>query len=321
VLDGVPVHYHRALPLNRYGISPGLFWHLPGAVRRADLVHCHGTAQVSTSVAALFARILGTALVVSPRGSLMRWARERKARRKAAYGALDAFAFRGAVFHATSEQEAEDIRSLGFRAFVVPNAADVEAFSLPVKTDWRRRLDLGRSSTLVTWFGRFDPVKNLEALVEAVAGQDLQLVLAGNAEGSYADRIRALVEARGVRCHFVGYQDGEAKRALLQQSDVVAAPSHMESYGMSVVEALAAGCAVVASTGTPWKSLDQAGAGRWVAPTAEGVRAGILEVLAIPPHHRRDMALALARQHGWAARAEDMIGQYRQVLLAGHQSR
>ena len=57
---------------------------------------------------------------------------------------------------------------------------------------------------------------------------------------------------------------GEFKNALLQQSKCLLLPSYFESFGNVVLEALASGTPVIASIGTPWKSLEENDFGRWL---------------------------------------------------------
>ncbi|MFC1491389.1 glycosyltransferase [Nitrospinota bacterium] len=62
---------------------------------------------------------------------------------------------------------------------------------------------------------------------------------------------------------FSGWVEGDMKRRLLERARCVVLPSHTESYGNVVVEALAARTPVLASTGTPWQDIED-GAGRWL---------------------------------------------------------
>ena len=70
---------------------------------------------------------------------------------------------------------------------------------------------------------------------------------------------------------FMGWVEGKLKRQLMARARCLVLPSHFESFGNVVLEALAVGTPVVASTGTPWKDLDGI-AGRWI-PREEGAWA------------------------------------------------
>lgn len=115
---------------------------------------------------------------------------------------------------------------------IVPNAIDVSAYDLPV----------GRVDRRVAFLGRDDVRKGLSVLLEAwphVTSRvpEAELMVMG------ADRD---TDIQGVE--FKGTVSGGEKRLLLASSLVFVAPNlGGESFGIVVVEAMAAGCAVVAS--------------------------------------------------------------------------
>lgn len=115
---------------------------------------------------------------------------------------------------------------------VIPNAIDVASYDL----------DAERVPTRVAFLGRDEPRKGLDVLLEAwpaVADsiEDAELKIMGS------DRPVALP---GVE--FLGRVSGDFKKRILASSTAFAAPNlRGESFGIVVAEAMAAGCAVVAS--------------------------------------------------------------------------
>jgi glycosyltransferase involved in cell wall biosynthesis len=98
---------------------------------------------------------------------------------------------------------------------------------------------------------RIDPVKNLESLLDAwprVSSRfpAARLVVAGDGDRGYVRglRLRASIAGRE-DVEFCGFVDGPAKARLLARADVFALPSRHENFGVSIVEALTAGVAVV----------------------------------------------------------------------------
>jgi glycosyltransferase involved in cell wall biosynthesis len=93
--------------------------------------------------------------------------------------------------------------------------------------------------------------KGVGAAIEAVAGggAGMRLVVAG--DGPRRASLQRLAERAGAadRVRFVGWVDGEAKRALLRQADVFCLPGQRDALPMSVLEALAHGLPVVADRG------------------------------------------------------------------------
>jgi glycosyltransferase involved in cell wall biosynthesis len=310
--SGARVDYHRAMPLNSYGVSPGLWAATVSEARRYDIIHLHGLFLPSTTVGLWSGYFQSVPLVVSPHGALMRWALNHRPWRKRLYTLLDRMPLRNSLLHATSEQEADDLRALGFcYVTVVPNGVDVAYFAARATVDVRAELRLAPTTPVATWIGRFDAVKNLEVLVDATRGLGVHLLLAGDWETDFGRAMKERVRQQSREdVHFLGYLAGDRKRALLQQANVYAHPSLMESYGNSIVEALASGCPVVASTGTPWRSLDRRGAGRWVNPSVEAFRDAILAVVGSDPSASRSAAVGLAAEHAWPRRAEAMLAAY-----------
>jgi len=115
---------------------------------------------------------------------------------------------------------------------IVPNAIDVASYDLPAT----------RIVNQVAFLGRDEPRKGLEVLLEAwpavrASAPDAELVVMGARRGEVPAGTR-----------FTGPISGPEKRRLLASSQVYVAPNlGGESFGIVVLEAMAAGCAVVAS--------------------------------------------------------------------------
>jgi glycosyltransferase involved in cell wall biosynthesis len=97
----------------------------------------------------------------------------------------------------------------------------------------------------IVWVGRFEPEKNPLAAIEVLKSvrsevKDAKLVMLGS--GGLEGVMRTA--AKGLPVEFPGWQDPVP---YLQTADVVLSTSRHESWGQSMVEALAAGVPVVAS--------------------------------------------------------------------------
>ncbi len=130
---------------------------------------------------------------------------------------------------------------------VIPNGVDLARFHPAARTA-ARDLDPGRPVELL-FVGRFgEPRKGLVVLVEALrllraSGRTATLTVVGDGP---ADRWEEAARRLGIRLE--GRLDDAALAARLASADVFCAPSTRgESFGMVLVEAMAAGCPVVAS--------------------------------------------------------------------------
>lgn len=139
---------------------------------------------------------------------------------------------------AVSERIRDALGTMQVRApiSVLPVFVDVARFSTLVRQPHERKT--------ILWVGRFtyekDPKRALHILKEVrAAGVDAKLVMLG--AGVLEQELRA--EARELPVEFPGWQD---TGQYLQVADVVVSTSEHESWGASIVEALAAGVPVVA---------------------------------------------------------------------------
>jgi phosphatidylinositol alpha-mannosyltransferase len=139
---------------------------------------------------------------------------------------------RQTILTAVSESAARSIPDEWGEVHLVPNALDVSTYDLPV----------GRIDRRIAFLGRDDPRKGLDVLLDAWPSirtrvPQAELVVMGAERG---------VELQGVE--FVGRVSGGEKKRLLATSGIFVAPNTGgESFGMVVLEGMAAGCAVVAS--------------------------------------------------------------------------
>ncbi|MGW4497316.1 D-inositol-3-phosphate glycosyltransferase [Micromonospora sp. NPDC004336] len=125
----------------------------------------------------------------------------------------------------------------------------------------RRRLGLPEAGYVVAFVGRIQPLKAPDVLVRAAAAlrerdpalaDELTVVICGGPSGSGLDRPTALMELAGSlgvadRVRFLPPQTGDDLPALYRAADLVAVPSHNESFGLVALEAQACGTPVVAA--------------------------------------------------------------------------
>lgn len=134
------------------------------------------------------------------------------------------------------------------RFCIVPNGVDVRRFADAEPLESIARLD----SPTVLFVGRLEPRKGFDVLIRAYTllktrHPDLHLVVVG--EGPELTRARALLPERlSADLHLLGRVAGDDLPRVFKACDVFVAPSRGgESFGIVLLEAMASGCAVVAS--------------------------------------------------------------------------
>lgn len=180
------------------------------------------------------------------------------------------------------------------RIHVVPNGIDVEWFATDrdagpgearpdgARPGGTRGGGPGRSvvggRAVVATIAQLRPQKRLDLLVEAAVDlPEVSFIVAG--DGPERAALEARAERRGVadRVRFVGFR--EDVRPILDAADIVVLPSDAEGLPLSLLEAMAAGVAVVATD---------------VPGTREIVSDGVTGLL-VPSGDARALASAIAR--------------------------
>ena len=158
----------------------------------------------------------------------------------------------------------------------------------------------------------------LPAVLAAVPGA--RFTVAGS--GPYEGELRARAERLGLleRGDFLGWRGDAALAELYARADVCAVPSLYEPFGLVALEAMAAGCPVVAADTGGLREVVPDGTGRRVRPGHAGDLArALVDVLADPDAAARVAATARAHAAGfaWADAARRTAEVYAQVAASG----
>ncbi len=206
-----------------------------------------------------------------------------------------------ALVTAPSQRTVADLAAFGVSAplAVLSNGVALERFAQSVSTwDVQRRFNLPTTEPLLLFVGRLDPDKSVDVLLRAVAiaraTRPVHLVLVG--DGDARSALEALTHSLGISdpVTFTGRIDhaDDTLVALYQRADLFVIASTIETQGIVVIEALAAGLPVVAANANALPELITAETGRLVpAGDAAGFAASILELIA-DPAQRRTMSTA-----------------------------
>jgi glycosyltransferase involved in cell wall biosynthesis len=256
----------------RLGRSPEMGRNLGAS--EADVVHAHCLWMLPLHYAATAARVRGVPFVISPRGMLAPWSLQRSRwRKRAARFLLHPGAFEQAAgWHATSDQEAADIRSQGFRGAIctAPNGIEPSPMAdTSTPAVYLERAPELRGRRILLFYSRFHSKKRVLELVRDFATiasnhPAWHLLAVGIPEEYSVERVRSEAVRLGI-ANRVTVLDGRELPKPYAIAELCALPSHDENFGRVVAEALAAGLPVLTTRGTPWSGIATAGAGGWVA--------------------------------------------------------
>ena len=173
--------------------------------------------------------------------------------------------------------------AIGGEFVVLHNGVEIERFAKaePAPTD----------GPTVFFVGRHEPRKGLAVLLEAMADVPADVTLWVAGDGPETNRLRAQT-ARDERVQWLGRLDDSEVAARLRGADVFCAPSlHGESFGVVLLEAMAAQTPIVASDLPGYSNVARAG----------------LDAVLVPPDDARALARALCRVLGEPKLAEALV--------------
>jgi len=286
-------------------------------------VHIHAVLSHACLAAGRACERSGVPYVVRPLGTLDPWSLGQKRLRKAVllWAAGRRLLGGAAAIQYTSRQEKALVeRSLGLqRGFVIPlGVADsfVQNARPSAAQDPLTRYVLALS--------RLHPVKGLEHLIDAFgravpeAPPAWRLVIAGDGDRQYVERLKRVAARPGCagRVEFTGWVDGHEKSALLAGASLFAVPSLHESFGLSLLEALAFGVPACVSSGVHLADeIREAGAGWATGLEPHALERTLAEAMRSPDERvrRGNQAAQLARRFAWSRVAGDLADLYRRI--------
>jgi glycosyltransferase involved in cell wall biosynthesis len=153
----------------------------------------------------------------------------------------------------------EKVSPLGVEASpILPNA----------KSEFLSRYPQLQTTRNLLFLGRLHPKKGCDILLDAFAQvrstDSISLIMAGPDQIGWEANLRRQVERLNLtdRVVFTGMLQGAMKQGAFASADAFVLPSHQENFGISVVEALAAGVPVLISNRVNiWREIDADRAG------------------------------------------------------------
>lgn len=163
---------------------------------------------------------------------------------------------------------------------VIPNAVNEADFVVSDEAEFRNKYGLANRQ-IILFFGRLNLIKGPDLLLDAFfqikdAFPDFDLVFAGPDDGMLP-QLKAAVTKNGAdkRVHFLGYLGGADKSNAFHAAKILAIPSRQEAMSIVVLEAGICGTPALFTDQCGLDSMAEAGCGRVVPATVEGLKKGL----------------------------------------------
>jgi D-inositol-3-phosphate glycosyltransferase len=215
---------------------------------------------------------------------------------------------------------------------VIPGGVDTAVFRPQERQQARRALALDMDQPVLLFVGRLQPLKGIDTLLRAaqIVRQQyasVQVLVVGGGvdvqdeyEVQELQRLQALCTALGITPHvrFITAQPQEVLARYYTAADVFVMPSHYESFGMVVLEAMACGTPVVASRVGGLASTVVHGRTGFLVPAGEWqpFAQAILHLLDTPALHNAFAQASIRRAQAftWPSIVVRTVQLYRGLL-------
>ncbi|BAZ01869.1 putative glycosyltransferase [Tolypothrix tenuis PCC 7101] len=332
----VQVHSQKASKVAKYfrGFQPQASNYLFNlAAKDLDIIHNHGLWMFPNLYARQAAVINKINLVISPRGMLEPWSLNNSWYKKwLAWILYEKENLNCATaFHATSAEEVNSIRKLGYRQPIalIPNGINIpsleEEFSRQILIDIFPKL---ADKKWLLFLSRVHPKKGLNHLIDvwqSLVNQfpDWHLIIAGPDLIGYQEKLELQVEQLNLKkkVTFTGMLSGQHKFSALSNADVFVLPTHSENFGIAVAESLAYGVPVITTKGAPWEDLQHYGCGWWIEDNQQALKVALVDAMQMSERQRQVMGLKgrdlVQAKYSWNSIAQEMANVYQWILGGG----
>jgi phosphatidyl-myo-inositol alpha-mannosyltransferase len=212
------------------------------------------------------------------------------------------------------------MEALGTDAVEIPNGVDVDSFASAPRLD-----GYPRPGKTVLFLGRYDePRKGMAVLLDALPRvlqrfADVQLLIVGRGD---EDQLRGQAGEMNRYIRFLGQVDDAGKASALRSADVYCAPNTGgESFGIVLVEAMAAGTPVVASDLYAFRRVLRDGEVGRLVPVGDGAALADALIAVLQNDVLRDRYVATGSEavgrYDWSVVAGQIMRVYETVAGSG----
>lgn len=255
-----------------------------------EVIHIHCVWEGLLRHVSAHARRRGIPYVLSTHGMLHPYALAQKRLKKLVYLTVFPGIIGGArELFALNREEADYARArFGRPSSVLENGIVVADYAVPPAGLFRSKFPSIGERPFILFVGRLHPIKGIDQLMRSYAharrkGLALELAVVGPDDGE-RPALEALAAELGLggHIHFTGGLFGPEKRDAFAACALFAHRPRFEGFGITVVEALAAGRPVVTTRECKLDGSVEAGALRLAADDDEAFGDALVEVASLP---------------------------------------
>jgi len=280
-----------------------------------DIVHINGIWSLDRWIMQREALKKGIRTYIMPHGMLEPWILNRHywTKKLPALMLYEKKALRSAkCLIATAESEKQNLLKLNMNDADIPVIANgIDVKEIPLKNSWSIRKK-------ILYVSRIHVKKGIEMLLDVASSiserlQDYEIIIAGEGEHDYVNKLKAKAKNLGLNIKFIGGVYGMDKWNVFQDADFFVLPTNSENFGYVIAEALACGTPVITTKGTPWAEIDGM-CGCWIERSEDELRKAMLSMLNKTADELEKMGKSgrrLVEEHYSASKmAEDLMEIY-----------
>ena len=310
IIDGVKVRRVAFVDLKYYKVAFGTFREIMNA--KADLLHIHGVGFLSDWLK-LTQFIHKTPIIISSHGGIFH-TKKLSLLKKIYFFGWCRLLLRNTTVLAHSKNDFELFSKINKKVVMSAYAIDTKYFASKTKKDRRGLLFVGR----VYKNKRIDRlVKTIGYLKEKFPDEMLTVV---GSDWGETEKLKELAKERGVaeKVKFTGTVPYAKVAEYFGEADVFVSASEYEGFGISVVEAQAAGCIVFVNDITAFRNFITNGKDGFIVNFSDRKKATekISEILSMGKQEKdklRKKSIESAQKYSWENAIEDIIKVYRKV--------
>jgi len=319
------VKYYNETIINKLSIS--LLSNIWKDMKNSDVVHSQVIYRPMTPIIFVYSFLLKKPVLYSPRGALGAWLLSNKSFMKKLWLYLFLKPFSNyIVWHATAEQEKEEILSLfpNAKVHIIPNGINLNDYKIINKLTKKEYIQKYTRKKLqaeyvIISMGRLHTKKGFDILIDAFYQLNSKfsnsvLLIAGEDETEQTNLKKQIKDLKlENRVFLIGSVSGQDKIDFLANADLFVLPSHNENFGNVYAESLASGTPIIASMNTPWQDIEKFNCGLWVSNEVDTTKKAIEHILELNCDELGENGKKYISKFEWKNIAKDFFKLFLQI--------